>query len=324
MNKIVVIGPGGAGKSYFSKELRDALNLPLYHLDLLFWKEDKTHISSDEFDIKLKEILKKDSWIIDGDYSRTYELRIKEADTIFFLDFPLEKCFEGVEARLHKERDDIPFIDEEFDPEFKEWIINWFKDTRPRVLELLDKYKKDKTLIVFHNRDEVESYLSLLPHKTIDIIGDNYLNKTTIIREACRALIIDNDKVLVSYETKTDQYQLPGGGKEMNETDLECVKREVEEETGYVIIAKRCVLQINEYYEHFKFINKYFIGHIIDKKEIHLTELEKEVGMEPRFIPLIELKEIFSNYEKYRDSNEMRCGMYQREYLALNILSKKI
>ena len=66
-NKIIVIGPGGAGKSYFSKELAKNTKLPLYHLDNIFWKEDKTHISREEFDEKLLEILEKDNWIIDGD-----------------------------------------------------------------------------------------------------------------------------------------------------------------------------------------------------------------------------------------------------------------
>ena len=65
MNRVIIIGPGGAGKSYFSKQLAGITNLPLYHLDNIFWKEDRTHISRDEFDKKLLEILEKDEWIID-------------------------------------------------------------------------------------------------------------------------------------------------------------------------------------------------------------------------------------------------------------------
>ena len=72
MNRIIVIGPSGAGKSEISRKIQDVLNLPLYHLDNIFWKEDRTHISREEFDTKLNELLSKDRWIIDGDYSRTY------------------------------------------------------------------------------------------------------------------------------------------------------------------------------------------------------------------------------------------------------------
>ena len=85
MKKIIVIGPGGAGKSYFSKELSQILDIPAYHLDNIFWNEDKTHISKEEFDLKLNEILKNDKWIIDGDYSRTYELRMEKCDNILFI-----------------------------------------------------------------------------------------------------------------------------------------------------------------------------------------------------------------------------------------------
>ena len=85
MNKIIVLGSPGSGKSYFSKKLSNILNIPVYHLDNIFWRSDKTHVSRDEFDQKLNDILSKDKWIIDGDYSRTYETRIKGSDTIYFL-----------------------------------------------------------------------------------------------------------------------------------------------------------------------------------------------------------------------------------------------
>ena len=148
--KIIVIGPSGAGKSTFSRQLRDVLHLPLISLDNIFWKKDKTHISREEFDERLMKLLQEDKWIIDGDYSRTYEIRIKASDTIFFLDYPLDLCLESAELRVGKVREDIPWVEEVFDPEFKEWIINWFKDKRPLVLDLLDRYKNDKNIVIFH------------------------------------------------------------------------------------------------------------------------------------------------------------------------------
>ena len=165
MNKIIVIGPGGAGKSEMSRRLRDILNLPLYHLDNIFWKEDKTHVTRDEFDVKLSELLSKDKWIIDGDYSRTYEIRMGKADTIIFLDYPLDVCLKGVESRIGKPRPDIPWEEESFDPEFKQWIIDWFKDKRPAVLSLIEKYRNTKNVIVLHNREEGDNYLTDLHNR---------------------------------------------------------------------------------------------------------------------------------------------------------------
>lgn len=158
-NKIIVVGPSGAGKSYFSKQLANITSLPLYHLDNIFWKEDRTHISREEFDEKLLKILEQDKWIIDGDYSRTYELRIRYADTIYFLDFPLEVALDGVEHRIGKPRDDIPWKEETFDPEFKQWIIDWYKNMQPWIYHLVDKYKGSKDIIVFKTREEMNSYL---------------------------------------------------------------------------------------------------------------------------------------------------------------------
>ena len=134
MNKIVVVGPSGAGKSTFSRKLSSKLNISLYHLDNIFWNSDKTHITKEEFDKKLEEILSLDNYIIDGDYSRTYEARFKNSDTIIFLNYPLDLCINGVSERIGKKRLDIPWVEDEFDPLFMQWIKNWFIETKPILL----------------------------------------------------------------------------------------------------------------------------------------------------------------------------------------------
>lgn len=162
MKRIMIIGPAGAGKSELSKKINKITKLPLYHLDNIFWNSDKTHLSPEEFDLKLKEILETDEWIIDGNYSRTYEMRIEKADTIIFLNYPLEVCLDGVNSRIGKQRDDLPWIEEEFDPEFKKWIINWFKDELPKTKEILEKYKENKNVVILESREEAISFLELM------------------------------------------------------------------------------------------------------------------------------------------------------------------
>ena len=161
MKRIIVIGPSGAGKSLLSEKLHNMLNIPLFHLDNIFWNEDKTHISREEFDTKLMDILKEDEWIIDGDYSRTYEMRMDACDTIIFLNYPVEVCLEGAKSRIGKKRKDLPWVEEEFDPEFKEWIINWY-DNIDNVKALLDKYKNSKEVIVFNNREEANEFIRVM------------------------------------------------------------------------------------------------------------------------------------------------------------------
>ena len=108
----------GSGKSTFARRLHDVTGLPIYYLDNLFWKADRTHISRDEFDARLNEYMQGDRWIIDGNYSRTYEMRIAACDTVIFLDYGEEVCMQGITNRVGKVREDMPWIEDELDPEF--------------------------------------------------------------------------------------------------------------------------------------------------------------------------------------------------------------
>ena len=79
MDKIIIIGCPGSGKSTFVRKLNQILDYPLYHLDLIWNKPDKTTISREEFDIELEKIFKEDKWIMDGNYQRTLEKRLDKA-----------------------------------------------------------------------------------------------------------------------------------------------------------------------------------------------------------------------------------------------------
>ena len=159
MQKVIVIGSPGAGKSTFARHLRNKTGLPLYYLDSIWHKSDRTTVTREEFDEKLKEILNKDKWIIDGNFSRTMEIRLKECDTVFFLDYPLEVCLKGAESRVGTEREEMPWIEEEFDPEFKQWIIDFPIQELPLIYNLIEKYGKDKNIVIFKSRQESEAFL---------------------------------------------------------------------------------------------------------------------------------------------------------------------
>ena len=157
----------------------------------------------------------------------------------------------------------------------------------------------------------------------IRIVGDNYFGKWDKTRTACRGIVIRENRLLLSSETVTGQWMLPGGGLEAGEDERECCIREVAEETGFRVRVSDCVLEIDEYYEDFKWVNRYFFGEVTGETGICLTEREKEVGMEPRWLPLDEIIDIFSKHASYADTDEMRRGMYLREYTALTRLLGK-
>ena len=156
--------------------------------------------------------------------------------------------------------------------------------------------------------------------RIVEITGENYCGKQDKTRTACRAIILRDHRLLLSFETATGQWMLPGGGREAGEDERECCIREVAEETGFLIRPTECVLEIDEYYGNTRWINRYFFGEVTGETTIHLTEQEKEAGMEPRWLPLEEIIHIFSQHDSRTDRDEMRRGMYLREYTALNRL----
>lgn len=152
--------------------------------------------------------------------------------------------------------------------------------------------------------------------KTIDIFGDNRFSEYTKTRVATRGIIIRNGMILLTYEVNTEQWFIPGGGLEDDETIDECCTRELAEETGKIVDAKQQFLTINEYYEEWLFVSHYCICDIIGETERKLTEREISVGLEPRWIKLDEAIDIFSRHMEYAN-NEMKRGSYLREYTAL-------
>ncbi len=162
MNKAIIIGCPGAGKSTFSRQLRDVTGLPLYYLDMLYHKPDRTTVPREEFDLKLGEILARDRWIIDGNYQRTLERRIIACDTVFLLDYPTEVCLEGARERVGRVREEIPWVENELDPEFRQAILDFAPNQLPQIYELLEKHGKGKQIIIFKSRQESQKYLDSL------------------------------------------------------------------------------------------------------------------------------------------------------------------
>ena len=160
MKKVIVIGCPGSGKSTFSKSLHKITKIPLFHLDMIFWNADKTTVEKPVFLDRLLKIIQNDKWIIDGNYGSTIELRMQACDTVIFLDYPLDICLNGVKERKGKERSDMPWIEtNEDDTEFIEFIKNYNSHSRPKVMELLDRYSH-KDIFIFSTRVQAEDFLT--------------------------------------------------------------------------------------------------------------------------------------------------------------------
>ena len=159
--KILVLGCPGSGKSTFARQLQEKTGLPLIHLDNVWWRGDGTHISREAFDRALAGLLAGEKWIMDGDYSRTYEVRVRAADTVIFLDYDEETCMAGIMARVGQDRPDMPWTENTVDPELVAMVQNYARDNRPTVYALLDKYP-EKQAVVFTDRAQADRWLAEL------------------------------------------------------------------------------------------------------------------------------------------------------------------
>ena len=159
MKKIIVIGCPGSGKSTVSRALHNKTEIPLYHLDMMYWNADKTTVEKSVFLERLSAVLEKNEWIIDGNYGSTMELRMAACDTVIFLDYPRDVCLDGIKERRGKPRSDMPWIETEEDAEFIKFIKNYNEQQKPKVLELLEKYS-DRNIIILESREQADVFLN--------------------------------------------------------------------------------------------------------------------------------------------------------------------
>ena len=166
MERILIIGCPGSGKTTLARALGEKLNLTVVHLDRLWWKKGWENVSIEEFDARLDKALDLDSWIIDGNYDRTMDARMEKCDTIIYLDYSRWICLWGMCQRVlthfGKNRTDMPEgWPERFDWEFVKFIWNFNKNNRVQNYTRIAKYKHAKA-IVLKNRKETCIFLDSL------------------------------------------------------------------------------------------------------------------------------------------------------------------
>lgn len=159
----MIIGNPGSGKSTLARHLSELLHITAYHMDTIFWQPGWVPIKREKLIKETKKLMEKDTWIIDGNYSATFDIRLKEADTIIFLHFSTMRCLYGITKRriqYHKQtRPDLAAgCPEKLDWEFFQYVRKFNKRKAPHIYELLTNYP-DKQQIIFKNRSQLQKFL---------------------------------------------------------------------------------------------------------------------------------------------------------------------
>lgn len=167
MQRVMIIGCCGAGKSTFSNRLNRITNLEIIHLDQYYWKPNWEETEASKWETTVSDLSAKSRWIMDGNYGGTMDIRIKRADTIIYLDYPTLTCLWRITKRTLKykgqERPDMPIgCKERFNLSFYHYVATYNLIRRKKLLEKLDQLRKKKQVLVFKNDKEADHFLRKL------------------------------------------------------------------------------------------------------------------------------------------------------------------
>ena len=160
-----MIGSGGSGKSTLAVKLGELLGLEVNHLDKFFWRPGWVRAEPDEWLKTVTDLIERDSWIIEGNFSGTLELRLRKADTIVFLDLPRVLCLWRIMKRFFLYRkgsrpDLTEGCEERLDFELFGWVWNSPRRSKPKVVKLLEKHADGKQIFWLRSRGDVKRFLS--------------------------------------------------------------------------------------------------------------------------------------------------------------------
>lgn len=164
MKRVAIIGVAGSGKSWLAARLGEVLDLPVYHLDRLFWRPGWEQTPKDEWRALQEELVEEPVWIIDGNYGGTLDIRLGACDTVIWLDLPTCVCLVSVVWRFltyrSRTRPDLsPGCPEQLDWEFLRWIATFRKQRRPRILRSLSELSLTKQVVHLTTRRGVRRWL---------------------------------------------------------------------------------------------------------------------------------------------------------------------
>jgi adenylate kinase family enzyme len=178
VRRVLVIGCGGAGKSTLARRIAMRTDLPLFHLDALYWRPGWKAASREEWDGVLAQLMGRPEWVMDGNYGRTIPERLRACDTVVFLDRPRYVCLWNlVRRRLQyagRSRPDLAAgCPEQLTWEFIWWVLMYRRRRRPEVLRQLAELEAGKRVVILRDAASIERFVASLCTDTSDRAGSD-------------------------------------------------------------------------------------------------------------------------------------------------------
>ena len=160
---MVIVGPGGAGKTRLATDLGGRTGLPVVHLDQHFWHPGWVETPRDEWRAVQQELFAGDEWIADGNYSATLDERLPRADTVILCDFPVWRTVPRVIRRsLGSRGQAVQAVGcpERLDPKFIWWVFRYRRRSRHTVVRAIARLAPDADVYVLRSPRAVEAFLA--------------------------------------------------------------------------------------------------------------------------------------------------------------------
>jgi adenylate kinase family enzyme len=169
VERVAILGSGGAGKSVLAAAVAEHTGLPVVHLDVVYWLPGWTKPPRKEFDAKLDAAVAEKRWILDGNFMRddAPDPRFARVDTVILLDLPRRVCLWRIVKRRVQEarrpRRDLPDgCSESFDLEFMRWVWRYPRKNRPDILGRLAVVGPGVAVHRLRSRRDVSRFLESL------------------------------------------------------------------------------------------------------------------------------------------------------------------